>query len=214
MTGYIQSGLYAVITAAGLTPWTGTDSGVPQGGAGGPLLYLLVTLLLEFELARVYLEYAPSLLRSPLMNFADDNLLTTASLHRDPANVGLPGTTDRASAILQLTRTYVDVHHLLVHPRNSPGLANVENPAPDIRKGEPLHVEDTIVHLGVTQARRHHTIALPNKVEGPLAQLPQLAPGGCYGFKQQQRSERASRKSQSQSHCSLRIIKKHRMPTV
>ena len=29
MTGYIHTRLYAVITAAGLTPWTGTDSGVP-----------------------------------------------------------------------------------------------------------------------------------------------------------------------------------------
>ena len=36
MTGYIQTQLYAVITAAGLTPWTGTDSGVPQDGAGAP----------------------------------------------------------------------------------------------------------------------------------------------------------------------------------
>ena len=38
MTGYIQTRLYAVITAAGLTPWTGTDSGVPQGGAEGSFL--------------------------------------------------------------------------------------------------------------------------------------------------------------------------------
>ena len=57
MTGYIQTRLYAVITAAGLTPWTGTDSGVPQGGADGPSLYLLVTLPLALELARVYPGY-------------------------------------------------------------------------------------------------------------------------------------------------------------
>ena len=36
MTGYIQTRLYAVITAAGLTLWTGTDSGIPQGGADAP----------------------------------------------------------------------------------------------------------------------------------------------------------------------------------
>ena len=59
MTRYIQTRLYTVITAAGLTTWTGRDSGVPQGGAEGPFLYLLVTLLLAFELATVYLGYAP-----------------------------------------------------------------------------------------------------------------------------------------------------------
>ena len=54
MTGYIQTRLYTVITAAGLTPWTGTDSGVSQAGAEGPFLYLLVSLPLAFELAPVY----------------------------------------------------------------------------------------------------------------------------------------------------------------
>ena len=54
MTGYIKTRLYAVISAAGLTPWTSRDSGVPKGGAEGPFLYLLVTPPLAFELARVY----------------------------------------------------------------------------------------------------------------------------------------------------------------
>ena len=53
MTGYIQTRLYAVLTAAGLTPWNAIYSGVAQGGAEGPFLYLLVTLPLAFELARV-----------------------------------------------------------------------------------------------------------------------------------------------------------------
>ena len=83
-TSYIQTRLYAVITAAGLAPWTGTDSRVPQGGAKGPFLYLFVTLLLAFVLPRLYPGYAPYPLRSPLINFADDNLLTTAARHCDP----------------------------------------------------------------------------------------------------------------------------------
>ena len=177
MTGYIQTRLYAVITAAGLTPWTGTDSGVPQGGAEGPFLYLLVTLPLAFELARVYPGYAPYPLRSPLINFADDNLLTTATRHRDPENAGLPTNTEQASAILQLTTTYLDAHQLLVDPRKLVRLANIGTPAPHIRKGEPLHLEASTIHLGVTQARRHHHNALPSKLEGRLAQLPQFARG-------------------------------------
>ena len=198
MTKCIQTRLYAVITAAGLTPWTSTDSGVPQAGAEGPFLYLLVTLPLAFELARVYPGYAPHPLRSPLINFADDNLLTTATRQRDPENAGLPTTTERpstpgvtrgctvqkkkttteqVSAILQLTTTYLDAHQLLVHPRKSVGLADARTPTPHIRKGEPLHLEDTTVHLGVTQATRHHHITLPGKLEERLARLPQIARG-------------------------------------
>ena len=172
MNGYIQTWLYAVITAAGLTPWTGTDSGVLKGGAEGPFLHLLVTLPLAFELARVYLGYAPYQLRSPLINFAEDNLLATAARHRDTENAGL-----QASAILQLTTTHLDAHQLLVHPRKSVGLADTGLATPHIREGEPLHPEDTTVHLGVTQATRHHHITLPSKLEGRLARPPQLGRG-------------------------------------
>ena len=171
MTGYIQTRLYAVITAAGLTTWTGTDRGVPQGGAEGPFLYLRVTLPLAFELAPVYPGYAPYPLRFPL------NLLTTANRHCDPENLGLSTTTEQVYAILQLTTTYPDAHQLLMHPRKSVGLAHTETPTLNIRKGEPLHLDDTTVHPGVTQATRHHHITLPSKLEGCLARLPQLARG-------------------------------------
>ena len=177
MTEYIRTRLYTVITAAGLTPWTSKDRGVPQGGAEGPFLYLLVTFLLAFELARVYPGDAPYPLQCPLINFADDNLLTKATRHRDPPNAGLLTTTDQPSAIPQLTTTYLDAHDLLVHPRKLVGLADVGTPAPDIRKGEPLHLEDTTIHLEVTQATLHYNKALPNKLEGRLAQLLQLARG-------------------------------------
>ena len=122
--------------------------------------------------------YASYPLRSPLINFVEDNLLTTASRHRDPANAGLPTSPEQASAILQPTTTYLDAHQLLLHPRKSIGLADVGTPAPHIRKGEPLHLEDTTIHLGVTQATQHHHVALPNKLEGRLAQLPEIARGG------------------------------------
>ena len=177
MTGYIQTRLYAVIRAAGLSPWTGKDRGVPQGGAEGPFSYLLVTLPLAFELARVYPGYAPYPLRSPLINFADDNLSTTATCHRNPENAGLPTTTEQASAILQLSTTYLDAHQLLVHHRKSVRLADNGNPTPHIWTGEPLHLDDTTVNLGVKQAMRHRHIKLRSKLQGRLARLPQLARG-------------------------------------
>ena len=89
----------------------------------------------------------------------------------------LPTTTEQASAILGLTTTYMDAHQLLVHPRKSVGLGDIGTPAPHIGKAEPLHPEDTTIFLGVTQATQHHHIALPNNLEGRLAQLPQLARG-------------------------------------
>ena len=177
MTGYIQTRLYAVITAAGLTCWTGMDSGVPQGGAEGPFLYLLVTLPLAFDLARTYLGYAPYPLRCPLINFAEDNLLTTATCHRHHENAGLPTTAEQAFAILELTTIYLDDHQLMVHPRKLVRLADSGTTAPHIRKGELLHLEDTTVHLGVTQATQHHDITLPSKLEGRLARLPQVTRG-------------------------------------
>ena len=64
-----------------------------------------------------------------------------------------------------------------MHPRESVGLADIGTPAPHIRKGEPLDLEDTRIHLGVTQTTRHHHITLPSKLEGHLARLPQLARG-------------------------------------
>ena len=40
-----------------------------------------------------------------------------------------------------------------------------------------LHLEDTTVHLGVTQATQHHHITLPSKLEERLARLTQIARG-------------------------------------
>ena len=41
---YLATRLYAVQTEVGTTPWTHSTSGVPQGGADGPFLFLPVTL--------------------------------------------------------------------------------------------------------------------------------------------------------------------------
>ena len=92
-------------------------------------------------------------------------------------NAGLPTTTEQASGVLQLTTLYLYAHQLLVHHRKSVGLAGVGTPAPHIRQGEPLHLEEMTIHLGVTQAIQHLHLALPDKLEGRLAQVPHLTRG-------------------------------------
>ena len=62
-------------------------------------------------------------------------------------------------------------------PANQLGQPTPGPPPPTSKKGEPLHLEDTTVHPGVTQATRHHHITLPRKLEELLARLPQLARG-------------------------------------
>ena len=59
MTGYVHTRLYGVTTATGYTPWTSADSGIPQTGAEGPFLYLLVTLPLAFDVVWEYPGYTP-----------------------------------------------------------------------------------------------------------------------------------------------------------
>ena len=57
---YLASRLYPVQTDAHTTPWTHPTSGVRQGGAEGPFLFLLVTLPMAFYIRRTYPDVAPS----------------------------------------------------------------------------------------------------------------------------------------------------------
>ena len=77
-SGYIRTRKYMVRTGAGLSPFLEPGSGVPQGGAEGPFLYLLVTLPLALTIEQDYPAYAPYPLFSPLVGFADDTNLTLA----------------------------------------------------------------------------------------------------------------------------------------
>ena len=48
LQAYLATRMYAVKTDVSTTLWVGPASGVPQGGAEGPFLFLLVTLPLAF----------------------------------------------------------------------------------------------------------------------------------------------------------------------
>ena len=58
-SGYIRTHKYTVRTGAGLTPFLDPGSAVPQGGAEGSFLYLLVTLLLALTIGQNYPAYLP-----------------------------------------------------------------------------------------------------------------------------------------------------------
>ena len=49
---YLATPMYAVKSDVGTTPWVHPASGLPQGGAEGPFLFLLVTLPLAFYIRR------------------------------------------------------------------------------------------------------------------------------------------------------------------
>ena len=67
LQAYLATCTYAVKTNVGTTPWVPPASGVPQGGAEGPFLFLLVTLPLAFYIRRTYPDVAPYTLRTTLV---------------------------------------------------------------------------------------------------------------------------------------------------
>ena len=78
LQAYLATRMYAVKNDVGTTPWVHPTSGVPQGGAEGPFVFLLVTLLLAFYIRRTYPDVAPYPLRTTLLAFADDMAPVTA----------------------------------------------------------------------------------------------------------------------------------------
>ena len=175
--GYIRMRKYKVCTGAGLTPFLEPGSGVPQGGAEGPFLYLLVTLSLALAIEQDYPAYAPYALLLPLVGFSDDTNLTVAHTpHKPHAPDPGPAVAQQANDLLDVTVSYLSHKNLIVHPTESVAMikrsATPPTPGP---KGPPMQVVTTTTHLGVMQAANPADATLPPKLQSHLAHFPRYA---------------------------------------
>ena len=164
---YIRTRKYTVRTGAGLTPFLGPSSGVPQGGAEGPFLYLLVTLPLALTIRQEEPAYTLYPLLSPLLGFPDDTNLTVAYSPQQPQTPGDgPTVTKQANDLLDVTISYVSRNNLIVHPTKwvamNKGSAKASTLGP---RGPPMHVVEPTTHLGVIQTTNSGDTNLPPKLQ-------------------------------------------------
>ena len=176
-SGYIRTRKYTVRTGAGLTPFVEPGSGVPQGGAEGPFLYLLVTPLLALTVEQDYPAYTPYHLLSPLVGFADDTNLTVAHTPVEPHTPDPgPTVTQQANDLLDVTISYLSRNNLIVHPTKSVAMIKGSaTPPTEGPQGPPMQVVTTTTHLGVIQAADPEDATLPPKLQSHLAHLPKYA---------------------------------------
>ena len=176
-SGYIRTRKYTVRTGAGLTPFLEPGSRVPQGGAEGPFLYLLVTLPLALAIEQDYPAYAPYPLLPPLVGSADDTNLTVAHTpHETHAPDPGPTVTQQANDLLDMTVSYLSHNNLIVHPTKSVAIIKGSATPPTLgQQGSPMQVVTTTTHLGVIQAANPEGTTLPPKLQSHLAHLPRYA---------------------------------------
>ena len=132
--------------------------GVPQGGAEGPFLFLLVTLPLAFYLRRTYPDVAPYPLRTTLLAFAHDMAVVTAIAHQP-----LPKAPDDTGAIevLHNVTGYLESNKLLVHNVKSATILHNAMP-PHLRPGDPpMTPVSTATYLRIQQAASVQEVTLP-----------------------------------------------------
>ena len=173
-SGYIRTRKYTVRIGAGLTPFLEPGSGVPQGGAEGPFLYLLVTLPLALKIEQDYPAYAPYPLLSPLVGFADNTNLTVARNPQEPHSPDpRPTVTEQANDLLDVTISHPSRNSLIVHPTKPVAMIKGSaTPATLGPQGPPMRVVETTTHLGVIQAANPEDTTLPLKLQSHLAHLP------------------------------------------
>ena len=173
---YIRTHKYTVRTRAGLTQFLEPGSGVPQGGAEGPFLYLLVTLPLALTNEQDYPAYAPYRLLPPLVGFADNTSLTVAHTPHEPHTPD-PGSpvTKQANDLLDVTIFYLSRNNLIVLPTTSVAMIKGSATAPILGpQGPPMQVVETTTHLGVIQTANPEDTTLSPKLQSHLAHLPRF----------------------------------------
>ena len=174
---YIRTCKYTVRIRAGLIHFLEPGSGVLQGVAEGPFLYLLVTLPLALTIERDYPAYAPSPFLSPLVGFADDTNLTVAQTPHEPHTPDdAPTVTQHANYLLDVTISYLSHNNLIFHPTKSVAMIKGFATAPTLGpQGPPTNVVEATTHLGVIQTADPDDTTLPPKVQSHLAHLPRHA---------------------------------------
>ena len=172
-SGYIRTRKYMVRTGAGLIQFLEPGSGVQQGGAECPFLYLLVTLPSAPTNEQEYPTYATYPLLSPLVGFTDDTNLTVAHTPHEP-HTPEPGptVTQQANDLLHMTISHPPCNNLIVHPTRS--VAMIKGSATPFTlgpQGPPMQVMTTPPPQGVIQAANREDATLPPKLQSHLAHL-------------------------------------------
>ena len=169
---YLPTRMYAVKTDVGTTLWVHPASGVPQGGAEGPFLFLLVTLPLAFYIRRTYPDVAPYPLQTTLLAFADDMAVGTTTA-RQPLST-TPDTT-RATNVLHAVTNYLEGNQLLVHNVKSATMVHSAPPPPLPPGDPPMNPVSTATCLGVQQAATASGVTLPPNLIRQLTRTLVLA---------------------------------------
>ena len=161
LQAYLTTRMHAVKTKMRTTPWVHPASGVPQGGAEGSFLFLLVSLPLALYIRRTYPDVAPHPLRTTLPAFADNMAVVTATACRALSTTPDP---TRATKVLHTVTNYLEGNQLLVHNVNSVSMVH-NAPPPPLRPGDPpINPVSTATYLGVQQAATANGVTIPQNL--------------------------------------------------